>query len=88
MRCKNIALHGTYDVDSIKQNKSLGCVRLKNEDIIELFHFTPKGAVVHIIDNKQLLSKHAISNNMLKRLTPNSISNINQTSKDTFYWLG
>ncbi|MDD9267964.1 L,D-transpeptidase [Paenibacillus sp. GCM10023248] len=44
----SIALHGTYDESSIGANKSLGCVRLSNEDVQQLFPWVPKGAQVQI----------------------------------------
>ncbi|MGG1517311.1 L,D-transpeptidase family protein [Paenibacillus oryzisoli] len=43
-----IALHGTYDDSSIGGNASLGCVRLSNADIAQLYPFVPKGTAVHI----------------------------------------
>ncbi|MGG1550784.1 L,D-transpeptidase family protein [Paenibacillus ferrarius] len=43
-----IALHGTYDDSSIGGNASLGCVRLSNADIEQLYPFVPKGTAVHI----------------------------------------
>lgn len=44
----SIALHGTYDESSIGANKSLGCVRLSNGDVQQLFPWVPKGAEVQI----------------------------------------
>ncbi|OCT14427.1 hypothetical protein A8709_26845 [Paenibacillus pectinilyticus] len=46
-----IALHGTYDETSIGADKSLGCVRLTNEDVQQIFPFVPKGAEVRILSN-------------------------------------
>lgn len=42
------AIHGTYDPTSIAANKSLGCIRIANEDILALFPFVPKGVSVQI----------------------------------------
>ncbi|MDR6549778.1 L,D-transpeptidase family protein [Paenibacillus qinlingensis] len=60
-----IALHGTYDESSIGGNLSLGCIRLTNEDIQQVFPFVPKGAEVRIQSNGS---------------TPNLIGLVKQTS--------
>ncbi|MFC4600002.1 L,D-transpeptidase [Cohnella hongkongensis] len=41
-------IHGTKDLDSLGQDESLGCVRLANEDIEELFDLVPMGTPVTI----------------------------------------
>ena len=35
-------IHGTWDPDSIGKNMSLGCVRMRNEEVEELYDFIPK----------------------------------------------
>lgn len=47
------ALHGTKDPGSVGEDRSLGCVRLLNEDITEIFPLVPKGSLVHISDEQQ-----------------------------------
>ena len=42
------AIHGTNDPDSIGQNASLGCVRLHNTDVEELYSFVSLGTEVVI----------------------------------------
>ena len=44
-----IAIHGTVDRDSIGKKCSNGCVRLLNEDVIELYDFVGKGTKVEIV---------------------------------------
>jgi len=48
-RC--IYIHGTADERSIGTPSSHGCIRMRNEDVIELFDRTPVGALVVIFDN-------------------------------------
>ncbi|NHN29604.1 L,D-transpeptidase [Paenibacillus agricola] len=43
-----IAIHGTHDADSIGGNLSLGCIRLTNADIEDLYPYIPKGTNVSI----------------------------------------
>ncbi|CAG7632950.1 L,D-transpeptidase family protein [Paenibacillus allorhizosphaerae] len=47
-----IAIHGTSDADSIGQDRSLGCIRLSNENIEALFPLVPRGATVMITGGK------------------------------------
>ncbi|MBY9082465.1 L,D-transpeptidase [Paenibacillus sp. HN-1] len=46
----NYAIHGTNEPDSIGKDESLGCIRMKREDIEELFNLVPKGTPVHIAE--------------------------------------
>ena len=62
-----IALHGTYDDNSIGRDKSLGCIRLTNEDIQQVFSFVPKGAEVR--------------NTCQIESTPNLLGLLSQTSR-------
>ncbi|MBP1156771.1 MULTISPECIES: L,D-transpeptidase family protein [unclassified Paenibacillus] len=43
-----LAIHGTLDEESIRQNQSLGCIRLSNSDIAALYPLVPKGTEVEI----------------------------------------
>jgi len=41
-------IHGTWDNDSIGKSESAGCVRMKNEDVEEIFDIIPVGTPVTI----------------------------------------
>lgn len=43
---KGFGIHGTDEPESIGQSVSLGCVRLRNEDVEELYTLLPEGAKV------------------------------------------
>lgn len=45
---QGFGIHGTRDNSSIGTQSSLGCVRLTNHDIEELWDFVPRRAAVHI----------------------------------------
>ena len=45
---KGYGIHGTWDNDSIGKAESAGCVRLRNEDVEELFLLVPIGTPVTI----------------------------------------
>lgn len=45
----NIGIHGTNDPDSIGSEASSGCIRMKNEDIEELFDLVDIGSKVFIL---------------------------------------
>ncbi|HPN83873.1 MAG TPA: L,D-transpeptidase family protein [Victivallales bacterium] len=47
---KGYGIHGTWEPDSVGQATSNGCVRMKNEDIDELFAIVPQGTKVIIED--------------------------------------
>jgi hypothetical protein len=85
-----LAIHGTNDESSVGMDRSLGCIRLINSDINQLFAFVPKGTVVEIADQGA-----ASSNNELQELPitneiiPSAAPSIIETSIDqTFQWLG
>ncbi|CQR54975.1 L,D-transpeptidase family protein [Paenibacillus riograndensis] len=44
----NYAIHGTNEPDSIGKDESLGCIRMKREDVEELFAMVPMGTKVQI----------------------------------------
>jgi lipoprotein-anchoring transpeptidase ErfK/SrfK len=46
---KGFGFHGTDEPDKIGQPVSLGCVRLRNEDVEELYTLLPRGAVVTVV---------------------------------------
>jgi len=43
-----IYIHGTNDEDGIGSEKSMGCLRMSNPDVISLYNLAPLGTVVHI----------------------------------------
>jgi lipoprotein-anchoring transpeptidase ErfK/SrfK len=47
---KGYGIHGTWDNASIGKSESAGCIRLKNEDVEELFEMVPVGTSVVIVD--------------------------------------
>lgn len=54
-----IAIHGTTDADSIGQNRSLGCIRLSNDNIEALFPLVPRGAAVVIAGGRPAAASDA-----------------------------
>ncbi len=44
----HIGIHGTNDPDSIGKHASQGCIRMRNEDIEELFFLVPMWTKVYI----------------------------------------
>jgi L,D-transpeptidase YbiS len=45
-----IYIHGTADENSIGKPASHGCIRMRNEDIVELFDLVPAGTPVEIVE--------------------------------------
>jgi lipoprotein-anchoring transpeptidase ErfK/SrfK len=45
-----IYIHGTADTEPLGEPRSHGCIRMKNQDIIELFDLVPAGTPVHILE--------------------------------------
>lgn len=43
-------IHGTWDPESIGKAESAGCIRMKNEDVEELFTIVPVGTPVEIVE--------------------------------------
>ena len=43
-------IHGTIDPEAIGQQVTAGCVRMRNEDVEELYSFIPVGTEVTIVD--------------------------------------
>lgn len=48
---RGIYIHGTPATNHIGQPASIGCVRLKPEDVIELFEVVPENTPVYIYEN-------------------------------------
>lgn len=47
---KGYGIHGTNDPNSIGSQTTAGCVRMYNDDVIELYNLIPVGTVVEIVD--------------------------------------
>jgi LysM repeat protein len=43
-------IHGTTDPESLGSHETKGCVRMKNEDVEEIFAILPRGSQVTIVD--------------------------------------
>ena len=43
-----IYIHGTHDEDKLGNPVSHGCIRMSNNDVIELFDLVSAGTIVHI----------------------------------------
>ncbi|MBK8499591.1 MAG: L,D-transpeptidase [Flavobacteriales bacterium] len=46
-----IYIHGTANERSVGKPSSMGCIRMKNNDVIALFDAVPVGALVVVLDN-------------------------------------
>ncbi|QWU18075.1 Lipoprotein-anchoring transpeptidase ErfK/SrfK [Paenibacillus sophorae] len=46
----NYAIHGTNEPESVGKDESMGCIRMKRNDIEELFDLVPKGTKVQITE--------------------------------------
>ncbi|WP_187274564.1 L,D-transpeptidase family protein [Paenibacillus sp. N3.4] len=83
-----IALHGTMDESSIGRDQSMGCIRLTNGDIQQIFPFVPKGTNVQIDAAKwpTALEKQVENTGLL---IPSTLPKINQKAEGIiFHWLG
>ncbi len=47
---KGYGIHGTWDNSSLGSQSSAGCIRMKNEDVEELFIYIPVGTPVTIVE--------------------------------------
>jgi hypothetical protein len=84
----SIALHGTYDETSIGEAKSLGCIRLTNDDIQQLFPFVPRGAEVRILSSEPTSNRVSPVSQMSK-LIPTSLPQHSESAGNIiFHWLG
>ena len=50
LSAKGYGIHGTTEPESIGKNATAGCVRMKNEEVEELYILIPEGTEVTIID--------------------------------------
>ncbi len=82
------AIHGTFDESSIHGNKSLGCIRLSNRDILDIYPFVPKGAHVRIVKDAPSGSLRHL-NGIRNSLLPSAVPGIDQSPEHVvFHWLG
>lgn len=54
-------IHGTKEEDTIGQQVSLGCIRMRDNDVIELFDIVPSGTEVVIVDSLKEGAKPAVA---------------------------
>ncbi|MGD8192383.1 L,D-transpeptidase [Brevibacillus ginsengisoli] len=76
------AIHGTNKPDSIGHSESLGCVRLHNQDVEELYSFVSPGTEV-IISSQE--APPAIWSNALSFLLPAGADE--ETPQTVYHWL-
>ena len=81
------AIHGTTQEDSIGDKQSLGCIRMLNEDVQEIFDYVPKGAAVTIVDTPYSM-KGLTSLESLQHISPKREPETNQTTDEVFGWAG
>jgi lipoprotein-anchoring transpeptidase ErfK/SrfK len=55
---KGIGIHGTHDTNSIGKRVTEGCIRLKNEDVVELSKLVKRGSVVAITTSDDDVKKN------------------------------
>lgn len=86
----DIAIHGTTNPESINNNRSLGCIRLKNKDIEQLFAYVPKGTPVYIESESSLdwKPKPEVITLAYPPVSPAQAPNHHQSSDRIFEWLG
>lgn len=47
-----IYIHGTPDCEVMGEPRSHGCIRMRNNDVVELFNLIPEGALVYISEHQ------------------------------------
>ena len=55
-----IYIHGTNHEWSLGKPDSLGCIRMKNDDVVELFDLVDKETLVYIVYGKEILNNKDI----------------------------
>ncbi|WP_248928626.1 L,D-transpeptidase family protein [Paenibacillus hamazuiensis] len=84
-----IAIHGTNAPESIGKDMSLGCIRMANADMEELYPLVPRGTLVSIGDQPQSGVKFASVEWNPGQLAPAAAGGANETANGkVFYWLG
>ncbi|MDM5278609.1 L,D-transpeptidase family protein [Paenibacillus silvae] len=80
----NYAIHGTNEPNSIGQDESLGCVRMRKDDVEELFALAPQGTPVRI--GKNLLPALMSVPEAKERYTHKLVPKQSNPGK-TYHWL-
>jgi tetratricopeptide (TPR) repeat protein len=85
-----IAIHGTLDDSSIGADKSLGCIRLTNSSIEQLYSIVPKGTEVIISeDGMAPQPRRVLTGAERSSLLPAQLPAIDETPENMiFQWLG
>ncbi|PZE20457.1 L,D-transpeptidase [Paenibacillus xerothermodurans] len=85
------AVHGTFDAASIGANQSLGCIRLSDSDMLDIFPLIPRGAEVHIAANADHVTTphHDLPSAGVADFIPTNLPPVNETAgRRVFHWLG
>ncbi|HAO39076.1 MAG TPA: L,D-transpeptidase [Afipia sp.] len=60
-------IHGTNEPESIGKNVSSGCIRLLNQDVIDLFDRVPVGSKVVVLSEQEARAASSIEANLLTK---------------------
>jgi len=47
---RGYGIHGTWEPSSIGKAESAGCIRMRNEEVEELYSLIPNGTAVEIVE--------------------------------------
>jgi lipoprotein-anchoring transpeptidase ErfK/SrfK len=81
------AIHGTNDEHSIGQDYSMGCVRMLNGDIAQLFALIPKGTQVRIAQQISNMAVNRLSPVHVATMLSNTALDHTETAAHRFNWL-
>lgn len=82
----NYAIHGTNKPDSVGKDESLGCIRMKQMDVEELFSLVPKGTKVTIVKDPMLPQDLWVPAQAEDRFRPKLVRGQSNPDK-TYHWL-
>ncbi|TFB13479.1 murein L,D-transpeptidase [Filobacillus milosensis] len=82
---EELAIHGSSENVPITEQQSLGCIRLTNQDILEVFDFIPKGGEVTITNYEEEQKEYRQISNIDDLIPSNIIKNI-QSTTEVFNW--
>jgi hypothetical protein len=77
LQLSHYAIHGTNEPESIGKNRSKGCIRMHNEDIIELYSMIPLYTSVEIVSGPNNESLDRLGRKTVKENPPTTVSNRN-----------
>lgn len=85
-----LAIHGTFDKESIGQNQSQGCIRLTNSDIAAIYPLVPKGTEVEIASGAAAVGNYtaALTPELLLPVHPLFSAPDETAPNRLFHWLG